>query len=232
MLPMTSPLAPTGEHDEPGMTIAIIGAGRVGQSLARALVAQRYRVRFGVPEPARHAQLPAQFGGKASVHTVAEAIGPVQMAILATPYGAALQVAREVEDWGQRILIDATNPIAPGMSGLLVGTTTSGAEQIAGLARAARVVKCFNTTGAENLGAPQYPVGGLFMPLAGDDADARRKVMALATLIGFDAVDMGGLAAARYLEPWAMVWIAMAMRLGHGRQFGFVCQRRTVPASA
>lgn len=210
------------------MTIAIIGAGRVGQALAHALVAQRHTVRFGVPEPARHAELPHTFEGRATVHTVAEAIAPAQTVILATPYAAALQVAREVADWAQRILIDATNPIAPGMAGLLVGTTSSGAEQIAALATGARVVKCFNTTGFDNMAQPQYPAGALFMPVAGDDADARQKVLALATLIGFDAVDMGALAAARYLEPWAMVWIEMAMRLGHGRQFGFIRQRRTV----
>jgi predicted dinucleotide-binding enzyme len=209
------------------MTIAIIGAGRVGQALAQSLIAQRYTVRFGVPEPARHAELPARFKDRASVHTVAEAISPAPTVILATPYAAALQVARDVADWEQRILIDATNPIAPGLAGLLVGTTTSGAEQIAAATNGARVVKCFNTTGFENMAQPQYPAGALFMPVAGDDADARQKVLALATLIGFDAVDMGALAAARYLEPWAMVWIEMAMRLGHGRQFGFVCQRRS-----
>jgi hypothetical protein len=47
-------------------------------------------------------------------------------------------------------------------------------------------------------------------------------VITLATLIGFDAVDLGELASARYIEPWAMVWIEMAMRQGHGRRFGFV----------
>jgi 8-hydroxy-5-deazaflavin:NADPH oxidoreductase len=212
------------------MTIAIIGAGRVGQALARSLVEQRHTVRFGVPEPARHAELPARFGARASVHGVAQAIAPAQTVILATPYAAALQVAREVEDWEQRILVDATNPIAPGMAGLLVGTTSSGAEQIAAAAKQARVVKCFNSTGFENMAEPLYPAGGLFMPVAGDDADARQKVLALATLIGFDAVDMGPLAAARYLEPWAMVWIEMALRLGHGRQFGFVRQQRSAPA--
>lgn len=208
------------------MIIAMIGAGRVGQALAHALMTQRYAVRFGVPEPARHAELPSRFKGRASVHTVADAIEPADTVILATPYAAALQVARDIPDWAQRILVDATNPIAPAMAGLIVGTTTSGAEQIAAAAQHARVVKCFNTTGFENMANPQYPAGALFMPVAGDDAAARQRVLALATLIGFDAVDMGVLAAARYLEPWAMVWIEMSMRLGHGRRFGFVCQRR------
>jgi predicted dinucleotide-binding enzyme len=144
------------------------------------------------------------------------------LAILAVPYGAALEVARSVGDWGRRILVDATNPLAPGLSGLSVGTTTSGAEEIARHANNARVVKAFNTTGFDNMLDPHYRGGDLFMPVAGDDPEARAKVIALATLLGFDAVDLGALASARYLEPMAMVWIQMAMKLGHGRRFGFV----------
>lgn len=207
------------------MTVAIVGAGRVGRALGQALAAKRYAVSFGVPDPARHADLATEFGGRATVGTVGEAIEPVALVILATPYGAALQVARDIPDWKNRILVDATNPIAPGMNGLLVGTATSGAQQIAQLANNARVVKAFNSTGYENFSQPQYPGGNLFMPIAADDAEARQKVLALATLIGFDAVDLGGLAAARYIEPWAMVWIEMAIRLGHGRKFGFIRSR-------
>jgi hypothetical protein len=64
------------------------------------------------------------------------------------------------------------------------------------------------------------------MPVCGDDAEARARVVALATLIGFDAVDCGDLKAARYLEPFAMTWIHMAIRLGHGRSFAFARLRR------
>lgn len=208
------------------MTIAILGAGNVGQALATALVRQQHVVRFGVPEPSKYSELPAQLGGDVGVTTVAAAVADSDLVILATPYAAALQIARELNDWNDRIVIDATNPIAPGLSGLLVGTNSSGAEEIARLAHNARVVKAFNTTGFDNMTAPHYPAGDLFMPVAGDDVDARNRVIALATQMGFDGVDMGGLASARYLEPWAMVWIELAMRRGHGRQFGFVRQNR------
>jgi predicted dinucleotide-binding enzyme len=39
--------------------------------------------------------------------------------------------------------------------------------------------------------------------------------------IGFDAVDCGDLESARYLEPFAMTWIHMAIKLGQGRSFAF-----------
>jgi 8-hydroxy-5-deazaflavin:NADPH oxidoreductase len=107
-----------------------------------------------------------------------------------------------------------------------VGTTTSGAEELAKLARGARVVKAFNTTGAENMADTAYPPGMPFMPVCANDAEARQRVMALATLIGFDAVDLGPLSAARYLEPFAMTWIHLAIKQGYGRKFAFGMLRR------
>jgi 8-hydroxy-5-deazaflavin:NADPH oxidoreductase len=88
------------------------------------------------------------------------------------------------------------------------------------------VVKAFNTTGAENMADTAYPGGVPFMPVCGDDAEARQRVMALATLIGFDAIDLGPLSAARYLEPFAMTWIHLAIKQGYGRKFAFSLLRR------
>lgn len=209
------------------MAIAIIGAGQVGASLGRRLAALGEPVHFGVPDPGKHAALAQAPGGSVRVGTVAEAVAAATgVVILATPYAAALETARAIRDWGGRILVDATNPVAPGLSGLVVGTTTSGAEEIARLATSARVVKAFNTTGFENMADPGYAQGRIFMPVCGDDADARGRVVALAARMGFDAIDAGPLAAARYLEPFAMTWIHLAYRQGLGRGFAFSLNRR------
>lgn len=88
-------------------------------------------------------------------------------------------------------------------------------------------MKAFNTTGAENMADSHYAGGQVFMPVCGDDAEARSRVIALAALIGFDAVDCGDLMVARYLEPFAMTWIHMAIKLGHGRSFALARLRRT-----
>jgi hypothetical protein len=208
------------------MTIAIIGAGNVGTALARGLLGCGEAVFFGVPEPGKYAAAVAALGGGARVGTAGEAVAAAQAVILAVPFDAARQVAESLSDWGGRILIDATNPLAPGLKGLSVGTTDSGAEQIARWARGARVVKAFNTTGAENLANPRFPGGAVFMPVAGDDAAARETVLALATRLGFDAVDAGALAAARYLEPFAMTWIHLAIARSMGRDFAFARLRR------
>jgi len=208
------------------MSIAIIGAGNVGQALARAFARQGESVVLGVPEPARYADRVAALGSRVRLTTTAEAIASHEVVILAVPYGAAESVARGVAHWAGRILVDATNPLAPGLAGLTVGTTDSGAETIARAARGARVVKAFNTTGAENLADSRYPGGKPVMPVCGDDADARGRVIALAALIGFDAIDLGDLQSARYLEPLAMSWIHLAIQLGCGRNFAFAILRR------
>jgi hypothetical protein len=203
------------------MSISILGAGNVGMALARAFIARGEPIRFGVPEPAKYRDAVARLGPSANIGTTADAIAAGDVIVLAVPYGAAESIARSVPDWKGRILVDATNPLAPGLAGLSVGTTTSGAEKIASAAEGARVVKAFNTTGAENMEDAHYPGGSVFMPVCGDDAEARARVVALATLIGFDAVECGDLKSARYLEPFAMTWIHMAIKLGHGRQFAF-----------
>jgi predicted dinucleotide-binding enzyme len=209
------------------MPIAIIGAGNVGTALGQALAGQGESIHYGVKDPSRDEYiLLAQRIPGCTVSEVKEAIADAGIVILALPYNAALAVASLLPDWGGRVLIDPTNPLAAGLGGLTLGTDTSGAEQIAARAVNARVVKAFNTTGAENMGNPAYPDGPVFMPVCGDDAAARAKVLALARSIGFDAIEVGPLSAARYLEPMAMLWIHMAIRQGMGRRFAFRMMRR------
>lgn len=208
------------------MGICIIGAGNVGMALGRAFTQKGESVVFGVPDPDKYAGAVAALGSLARVTATATAIASTDLVILAVPHAAVRAIAQSVPDWQGKVLVDATNPLAPGLAGLTVGTDTSGAEELAKVARNARVVKAFNSTGAENMAHAAYPGGIPMMPVCGDDADARQRVMALATLIGFDAVDMGPLMAARYLEPFAMTWIHLAFRQGYGRQFAFAVLRR------
>ncbi len=200
-------------------SIAILGAGNVGIALAKNLSSLGDSIFFGVPDPDKYADAASRLGAR--IGTIEQAIADAGIVVVAVPYAAALAIAGSIADWSGRILIDATNPIAPGFAGLSVGTTSSAAEQIAERARNARVVKCFNVTGAENMADPRTGSASVFMPAAGDDADARATVVALATRMGFDAIDAGPLSAARYLEPFAMTWIHLAYARGQGRNWAF-----------
>ncbi len=208
------------------MSIAIIGAGNVGMALGQALTRRGESVVFGVPEPQKYAAAVAALGDRARLTTTYDAIAASDLIILAVPHAATAGIAQSVTDWQGKVLVDATNPLALGLAGLTLGTTTSAAEVLAQQARGARVVKAFNSTGAENMADAAYAGGLPMMPVCGDDAEARQRVMTLATLIGFEAVDMGPLMAARYLEPFAMTWIHLAFRQGMGRRFAFGLLRR------
>jgi predicted dinucleotide-binding enzyme len=78
-------------------------------------------------------------------------------------------------------------------------------------------VKAFNTVFASVLqkgGKASGQSATAFV--AGDDAEARKSVADLARSAGFKAVEAGGLASARYLEPVAGLNIALGYGLGHG----------------
>lgn len=121
--------------------------------------------------------------------------------------------------------MDAINPLTPDFS-LAIGHDDSAGETVARLAPGARVVKAFNTTGANNMADSRYGGGKLMMPVAGDDAAAKATVMSLAADLGFEPIDVGPLAMSRHLEPMAMVWIKLALVQKLGRNFGFALLRR------
>ncbi|MCA9708889.1 MAG: hypothetical protein KDK70_23795, partial [Myxococcales bacterium] len=85
----------------------------------------------------------------------------------------------------------------------------------------ARVIKAFNTFGAEFHADPSLPGGGADVPIAGDDAEARQRVADLAESAGFTPIDAGPLRNAAVLENVAMLWIHLATVGGHGRSGAF-----------
>jgi hypothetical protein len=112
-----------------------------------------------------------------------------------------------------KLVIDCTNPIGPGFE-LAIGCTSSGGEEVAKLAKGARVVKAFNTTGADNMRDPRFGNTRLTMFYAGDDESGKETARRLIGDIGFDPVDVGPMKNARYLEPLAMLWINLSMKMG------------------
>jgi predicted dinucleotide-binding enzyme len=119
-----------------------------------------------------------------------------------------------VPSWSGRVLLDCTNPEPPSGGGLVLGHSTSGAEQIARQARGALVVKALNHIYAEALDALR---GYGARPVAfhcGDDADAKELVAGLLDGCGLRPVDAGPLQSARYLEPLAALMVELVRRQG------------------
>jgi 8-hydroxy-5-deazaflavin:NADPH oxidoreductase len=210
------------------MTVGIIGAGNVGGALGKAWASKGHSVMFGVRNTSdpKVAALLKDAGPNARAGSVAEAAKFGEVVVFATPWPATRDAVRGAGDLRGKIVFDCTNPLKPDLSGLETGQNTSAAEQVASWATGARVVKIFNTTGAGNMDNTRYPEGAPAMFHCGDDAGAKAVAAQLAGDLGFDALDAGGLVAARWLEPYAMLWIHLAVHQGWGVNFAFRVMRR------
>jgi predicted dinucleotide-binding enzyme len=206
------------------MDIVIVGAGNVGRALAGGWRKAGHRVTVAVRDSAgsKAAELKQQ-GFNVIDAKGAAAAGDI--VVLAVPWSALADAVAGLGSLAGKIVIDAINPLAPDMS-LAIGHNDSAGETVARLAPGARVVKAFNTTGANNMTDASYGGGKLMMPVAGDDAEAKRVVISLAGELGFEPVDTGPLTMSRYLEPMAMVWIKLAIVQKMGRNFGFALLQR------
>lgn len=190
------------------MKIAVIGSGNVGGALGKAWVRAGHQVTFGTRGGMSDASIPG-----ASNATVEDAIRNSEVVALAVPWAAVPEVIGQARDWTGKILIDCTNPITPEFE-LALGFNTSGGEKVASLARGARVVKAFNTTGFKNMENPRYDGRPATMLFSTDDPAAQSVVEKLIRDVGFEPLFAGPLKQARYLEPLAMLWISLTPRLG------------------
>lgn len=206
------------------MKLAIIGSGNIGKSIGEWASKINYQVIFSAKNEL-HAQEAAKAAGNhatsASVHRAVES---ADLILLALPYGAVKELLSDVGPLLKgKILIDATNALTADYSGLMLGFTTSAAEEIAKLVPEAKVVKAFNTVFATVYASQNPKIKGnqISVFYAGDNEEAKAKVAELITKMGFDAVDAGPLKAARNLEPMALLNISLGYGLGHGPNIGF-----------
>ena len=176
-------MAPAGKKN-----VGIIGAGRIGQAMARtALRADRQVVIANSRGPQSLTSVVDALGEGVTAGAV-EDVSAADIVVLAVTWP---DVPRAIEglEWEGRILIDPTNDFD---ASDLDGRTSS--EVVADLATPASVVKAANTLGAALLGADPRQAGGQrVIFLSGDDEDAKSEVVTLFEEAGFFVVDLGGL---------------------------------------
>jgi predicted dinucleotide-binding enzyme len=169
--------------------VGIIGAGRLGQAMARvALRAGRAVVIANSRGPESLTSVVSALGEGVSAGT-ADKAASAGIVVVAVPWGRVPEAVQGL-DWNSQIVIDATNDWA---SDDLQGRTSS--ELVAELVTGARLVKAGNTLSAEVLGSdPDENGGQRVIFISGDDADAKAEVVALFQEAGFAAIDLGDLA--------------------------------------
>ena len=171
------------------MDVGVIGAGRLGQAMARtALRAGRSVLIANSRGPETLAAVASALGEQVSAATIHEAAAS-DIVVVAVPWDRVPEALGGLE-WTGQVVIDATNDWP---ADDLDGTTSS--DILAGLVPGARVVKAGNTLSAEVLGSdPQEAGGRRVMFVSGDDTDAKAQVVSLFREAGFAPVDLGDLA--------------------------------------
>jgi predicted dinucleotide-binding enzyme len=203
------------------MRIAILGAGNVGGGLGTAFSAVGHEVAYGVrdPDSPKTQAAIAASGGRAG--DPASAVDGADVVVFALRWDAVPDTIAALPSLDGRIVIDAMNRF---------GTPTSTTDDLVRLLPGAKVVKCFNTIGAENFATARRRAAPAVMFAAGDDPDAKRIALELATEIGFRAEDAGGLANAKPLEEMVKIWLALTAQ--HGRGLGSPCPTGKRPSGA
>lgn len=198
------------------MKIAVIGTGNIGSAYARALAETNFEVVIGSRDPSKAAALAQDIGANVEGGGISAALKCADIALLALPYPAIADALAGAGDLAGKVLIDVSNPVSADFQNLVVGLTTSAAEEIQAAAPSARVVKAFNTIFAGLIPAQAREGKQLQVFVAGDDAAATLLVRELAHALGFAPVDAGPLRNSRFLEPIGMMNIQFGFFLGAG----------------
>lgn len=175
----------------------MIGAGRVGSTLARHLTGIGHDVLLcNSRGPETLAELVEDLGPHARAGTPAEAMEFGEVVVVAVPYGRHRELPRGNLDG--KVVIDACNyyPERDGDDPELDGDATTSSEKIRAHLGGADLVKAFNAIHWETFQDRARPKGDparLAVPISGDDEDAKAVVSGLIRDIGFDPVDAGGL---------------------------------------
>lgn len=206
------------------MKITILGSGNVGGALAAGLVKAGHAVCFGVRDV--HSAKSITAGTRAAgvpLLTVSDACRGAEVIIVTTPPEAVKDLVPQLGDLSKKVIIDATNSVRTRPEPF-----PTAFHALKALTNSESVVKCFNTTGFENMANPVYPdIGGIDMFCAGNDKPSKSVAMQLAKDIGFGACwDFGGDDKVELLEKFALSWINLAILQGHGRGLAFKVIRR------
>lgn len=206
------------------MIIAIIGSGNVGGSLAKKWIQAGHTVLIGArfPLSAKNVNLASEIG-EDKFAEFKDAVKQADVILISTPAQATIEVVKSLGNTSGKIIIDTMNIVmGRGPAGF---TNTS--DAILSNTETRDVVKCFNTTGYNNMLDPKYGDQTIDVFVAGDSSRAKQIANQLALDAGFaNCYDIGGNDKFDLMEQFAWFWINLAMFQGHGREIAFKLLKR------
>jgi 8-hydroxy-5-deazaflavin:NADPH oxidoreductase len=200
------------------MQVTIIGTGNMARGIGSRVLAGGHDLTVVGKDFERAEAVAADIAGAGTVKTAVSG-DPIEghVVVLAVYYPDALGAAEQYADQlAGKVVVDITNPVNESFDGLMVPPDGSATEELAALAGRARWVKAFNTTFAIPLKSGTVAGHKLDVLLAGDDADAKGKVAALARDGGLNPIDVGPLKRARELEAAGLLHMGVQNELGSG----------------
>ncbi|WP_432987645.1 NADPH-dependent F420 reductase [Dactylosporangium sp. CA-233914] len=191
-------------------TIGLIGSGHIGGTVARLAVAAGYDVVLSNSRgPETLADLVAELGPRARAGRPADAGSAGDIVVVTVPLKAYRDVP--AEPLAGKVVIDTNNyyPERDGQFPELDAASTTSSELLQRHLADAKVVKGFNNIffkHLESLARPSGAADRTALPIAGDDAEAKRAAAAFLDAIGFGTVDVGTLADSWRTQPGTPVY--------------------------
>ena len=205
------------------MDIAIIGTGSVGGALATALAKAGHQITLGVRNLDDFKGKKLLKNPNTKVTSIKVAIGQSDVIIVATPAAISIALIKSFGDTTGKIIIDTMNIIKGNGPEGFSNTT----DAILANTETKDVVKCFNTTGYNNMENPIYNGVALDAFVAGDSEKGKKEAQQLAKDIGFaECYDIGGNDKFDAMEQFAYFWINLALFQDLGREIGFKLLKR------
>lgn len=205
------------------MKIAIIGTGNVGAALATKWANKGHEINLGVRDTNNFKGKELLANPNTKLLTIEEAVKDSDVILLSTPATVTVEVVKSLGDTNGKIIIDAMNTVmGRGPQGYKHTT-----DAIIENTQTKDVVKCFNTTGFNNMQNPNYGNIVLDLFVAGDSEKGKQVAIQLAKDAGFaECYNIGGNDKFELMEQFAWFWINLAMFQGQGREIGFKLLKR------
>jgi predicted dinucleotide-binding enzyme len=202
------------------MRIGILGSGLMGGKLGTLFARAGHDVIFSYSHSEKKLQrLARDAGANARAGTPSDAARDADALLLSVPWSQFDDVLEQAGDLSGKVIVTCSLPTDADGSGLLLGYTTSGAEELAKKVPKARVVQAFNTVPSEVFFAVFENRRRKVRPsvvYCGDDKKAKRVAAQLISDVGFEPIDIGGLRMARCSEPFTFIIAQQAYETDRG----------------
>jgi predicted dinucleotide-binding enzyme len=192
-------------------TIGFIGTGMIGSALARLAVAAGYNVVLSNSRgPDTLAELVKELGPRARAASIVEAAEAGDLVVATVPMSAYQNLP--IEPLKGKVVIDTMNyyPHRDGQIPDIDAAKLTTSELIQKHLKGAKVVKALHNLDFHHLFTNARPRGDAnrtTLPIAGDDAEAKKKVAQFMDAIGYDSIDVGSLSESWRIEPGTPIYV-------------------------